>query len=232
MKVMVDPNQFKIIEVPISVMGEATGTVYNGPRGQGRILVNFYRSDSTLAARTLSESDGYYSYLGLKPGKYIARIDPDQLKKLRMVSSPEKTEINIPHTLEGVIVDGLDFKLAIIREQAPDTTNTIPKPKPIATPAAPAPTVMSRQTLTENKSVKIQSGLAIQLGAFSKKDYAVIAGQKLTADPNHPINIVFEDGFYKVQISGFNDRKQALAYLPRLRAQGFPGAYIVPSAKP
>jgi len=52
MKVMIDPNQFKTIEVPISVMGEATGTVFNGSQGLGRILVCFYRSDLTLAART------------------------------------------------------------------------------------------------------------------------------------------------------------------------------------
>ena len=59
MKVNIDPNQFKTIEVPISVMGEISGTVYNGSKGQGRILVCFYRSDASLAARVLSESDGY-----------------------------------------------------------------------------------------------------------------------------------------------------------------------------
>ena len=55
MNVMIDPNQFKTIEIPIAVMGEVSGTVYNGSKGQGRILVCFYKNDSILVGRTLTE---------------------------------------------------------------------------------------------------------------------------------------------------------------------------------
>lgn len=34
--------------------------------------------NSNIAGRTLSESDGYFSYMGLAPGDYIARIDTAQ----------------------------------------------------------------------------------------------------------------------------------------------------------
>jgi len=142
MKVNVDPNQFKTIEVPVTVMGEATGTVYSGSKGQGRILVCFYRSDWTLAARTLTETDGYYSYLGLKPGKYFARIDAEQLRKIKMVSSPEMIPVKISPNKDGDIVDGLDFRLSLInKEPVPDTTKVDVsqiKPlnvKPVAPPA-------------------------------------------------------------------------------------------------
>jgi len=71
-RIEVPPNLYKRIEVPVAVVGEAAGMVYlkgsYGQKGQGRIIVNFYRSDSTLVKSTMSEEDGYFSYLGLLPG--------------------------------------------------------------------------------------------------------------------------------------------------------------------
>lgn len=122
MKVMIDPNQFKTISVPISVMGEAAGNVYMGSKGQGRILVCIYKNDSTLVARTLTESDGYFSYLGLKPGNYTVRIDPAQLKKINMSSSPEAREITFSNSVDGDIIDGLDFNLSSGEGTAPDSS--------------------------------------------------------------------------------------------------------------
>ena len=132
MKVMVDPNQFKNIEVPISVMGEASGMVYKGGNGLGRILVCIYRNDSVLVARTLTESDGYFSYLGMKPGKYTVRIDQAQLKKINMRSTPEKIEVTYSNSVDGDIKDGLDFNLSqledITSDNASNTSDTTVQP--------------------------------------------------------------------------------------------------------
>ncbi|MEJ1730007.1 hypothetical protein SMA90_27105, partial [Escherichia coli] len=88
LSVVVDPNQFKRIEVPVVVVGEASGQVNlrdrNTLRGQGRITVQFYNQDTVMIYNTLTESDGYFSYMGLAPGKYMAAIDPEQMKKLNM----------------------------------------------------------------------------------------------------------------------------------------------------
>ena len=115
MNVPVSPNQFQTIEVPVAVMGEASGTVYfeeDGQRkGQGRILVCFYHSDSSLAGRTLTEYDGYFSFLGLLPGTYTARVDSAQLSKLHMTASPETIPITIKKTTEGDMVCDLEFTL-------------------------------------------------------------------------------------------------------------------------
>ena len=115
LSVAIDPNMFKLVEVPIAVLGEASGTVYlggsGGQKGQGRIIVNFYRSDSSLAARTLSEADGYFSYLGLAPGEYVAGIDTAQLNKVNMIVSPSSVPFTITAGLDGDVVDGLDFVL-------------------------------------------------------------------------------------------------------------------------
>ncbi len=114
--VIVDPNQFKLIQIPIAVVGEVSGTVYinenNKKKGQGRITVCFYRSDdSSLAASTLTEADGYFSFLGLAPGSYYARIDADQLRRLSMTSSPIALPVNILQNRDGYVVDGLEFVL-------------------------------------------------------------------------------------------------------------------------
>jgi hypothetical protein len=115
--VFIDPNQFKLIQIPIAVVGEVSGTVYlsennNNKKGQGRIVVRFYRSDDlSLAATTLTEADGFFSYLGLAPGSYIARIDTAQLHRLYMTSSPTTLPVTILQNKDGSVVDGIDFML-------------------------------------------------------------------------------------------------------------------------
>lgn len=112
--VTIEPNSFKSIEVPIAVVGEVSGTVYlkgsEGRNGLGRIIVNFYNSDSVFIARTLTEADGFFSFLGLAPGSYSAQVDKVQLQKLKIIaSSPLLFKIN--STSNGDVADGLQFVL-------------------------------------------------------------------------------------------------------------------------
>jgi cell division septation protein DedD len=251
MKVNIDPNQFKTIEVPISVMGEASGNVTVGSRGQGRILVCFYRSDSTLAARTLTESDGYYSYLGLKPGNYTARIDPEQLKKIKMVSSPSSIPVKISHSFDGDIVEGIDFKLSLVAGGAIDSVNRVapvnvipaqvlqaPQPqakapndsvstKTAATTAKDALPVLTPADAAKNtpSNVKVIYSSTIQIGAFKDQNNALKAEQKLSKDARHPVSIVFENDFYIVRVRGFSGRVEATEFLPKIR-KSYPEAYV------
>jgi len=356
MKVNIDANQFQTIEIPVSVVGEASGNVYLDSRGQGRILVCFYRLDGTLAGRVMTESDGYYSYLGLTPGKYTARIDPEQLKKLKMVSVPESIPINIAPSRDGTILDGLDFHLNLInkepvKEPAKDTTKTVSKvitvvvATPAETPKTVAVTLTNQSlptktpsTIPTNQTVSIQAplttitsppavapanpiipvkaipapvkatpsimvttpvtvpttpvitkpsqvsnvntlpvtisnpkadvlnkvqelitnqppvnkkdvqssvqkadstdqskrqvaikrfGSAIQAGAFTKEQNAVNVKEQLIKVTDNPVDILHEDGLYKVQIWGFKGRKEALEYLPKLKRKGFNAAFVV-----
>jgi len=52
MKVAIIPNSFQLIEVPVAVLGEASGMVYiekNGKKsGLGRIIIKFYDEDWRL----------------------------------------------------------------------------------------------------------------------------------------------------------------------------------------
>jgi hypothetical protein len=115
-QVLIDPNQFKRIDIPIFVVGEVSGMTYLNSnstlKGIGRISVKFYNKNSgKLVAETLSESDGYISYLGLEPGEYIARIDSVQLNNLDVKADPQFIAFEIKSSEEGDIADGVDFVL-------------------------------------------------------------------------------------------------------------------------
>lgn len=114
----VDPNSLKLIEVPVSVVGEASGKVYlkdiKGKNGLGRIIVNFYNSDSLFVARTVTEADGYFSFLGLAPGRYNAQIDMAQMKKLQMTSAGFSFTI-LPGK-EGDLVNDIELILQPLQE--------------------------------------------------------------------------------------------------------------------
>ncbi|PTX43137.1 hypothetical protein C8P64_1663 [Christiangramia gaetbulicola] len=113
-KVHTLPNQFQEIEVPVEVLGEVSGMVYfkenESLKGIGRISVNVIDENGNIAAEFLTEGDGYFTYLGLKPGNYTARIDQKQLEALNFKSSGEQA-FNIELTEYGDIVDDLEFVL-------------------------------------------------------------------------------------------------------------------------
>ena len=57
----------------------------------------------------LSEQDGYFSFLGLKPGSYTASVDKEQLQKINLKSLINSLPFNIVRNKDGDVVDGLEF---------------------------------------------------------------------------------------------------------------------------
>jgi hypothetical protein len=113
-----NPNNFTLIQVPVVVVGEVAGTIYKqssdsakGLVGQSQIVVGIYDEHGNMVARAVTEYDGYFNYLGLVPGSYTVRVDPKQLAKLHLVSTPEFMPIVIRNNTEGDVADGLEFTL-------------------------------------------------------------------------------------------------------------------------
>jgi hypothetical protein len=114
LKVTVLPNQLTAINVPIKVCGEVSGTVYvdgEHTTGLGRVTINFYNAANTLIGHAVTESDGYYNFLGLSPGTYTAVIEREQLKKLKTSAVTERKNFSIRYSINGDVVTDLDFKL-------------------------------------------------------------------------------------------------------------------------
>ena len=111
-KIFVDPNQYKRVFIPVFTVGEINGMVYLGSRGQGRITIQILDEKENIVVETLSEFDGYFNYLGLKPGKYTVRVDPEQIKNLNFKALPKVHQVTIKVSEYGDIIDDLDFTLS------------------------------------------------------------------------------------------------------------------------
>lgn len=115
-KVEIGPNQFQLLEIPIAVSGEVSGTIYiqddKEKKTQGRIQLNIYNHSGQLVAQTLSEMDGYYSYLGLPPGTYSIKPNPEQLQKLNLQFFPAVWRFEIEPEIYGDVHRKLDFILS------------------------------------------------------------------------------------------------------------------------
>jgi hypothetical protein len=113
-RVIVDPNLYKQIEVPVSVVGEVSGTVFlnnsNDLKGLGRIIVNILNKDSECVAKLLTEGDGYFSYVGLIPGNYTAILETSQLEKLNLQST-SPIPFSIISNVDGDVISDLRFVL-------------------------------------------------------------------------------------------------------------------------
>lgn len=119
-KIMIDPNQLKDVHIPIEVMGEVSGYVYkqidsSTVKGIGKVYVKVHhltRPDVVYTIQT--ESDGYFTFIGLIPGEYAAIVDREQLSRIKMKSKVEVVKFEIKQSNEGDIVDGLEFYLSKI----------------------------------------------------------------------------------------------------------------------
>jgi hypothetical protein len=225
--VVVDPNILKLIEIPIEVVGEATGKVTLENKGEkkglGRIIVNFYKANQNSAGRTLTEDDGYFSYFGMAPGKYFARIDTGQLKKLGMISEPETIKFDIKAGIDGDIAEGLDFNLKM---KPADTTG-------IKSPVQEKPTVRKDTAylvvheVTQELVTILEDSYAIQLGAFLKRSSAEAYRKKLENILGKKIEIIIEDNFFKLRISEIKDRKVVDDYISVLHQNGINEVWVI-----
>ncbi len=227
LSVTVDPNILKLIEIPVTVVGEATGNVTlenEGERkGLGRIIVNFLKANQNSAGRALTEDDGYFSYFGLAPGRYTVRIDTTQLKKLGMISDPESRQFDIAAGIDGDIESGLDF---ILRPKPGDTTG-------IKTPVHEKPVIKKDTSylivheVTQELVTISEDSYAIQMGAFKNKANAESYRKKIAKILGKPVEIIIEDDFYKVRISNIKERKEVDEYISVLHQNGVNEVWVI-----
>ncbi len=226
LNVEVDPNILKLIEIPISVVGEATGTIKiekeGEKRGIGRIIVSFFYANMRSAGKTLSEDDGYFSYFGLTPGRYSVMIDTGQLNKLNMISEPETLSFEVKTGTEGEIINGLDF---IVRSK-PDTSR-IKAPVPEKPTVKKDTTVMIIHEVTQELVTITEDSYAIQLGAFKSKSNAEAMRRKLQKQLNKKVDIVIEGDFYKVRINDLKDRKEVDENIAILQKNGINELWVI-----
>ncbi len=227
-RVEASPNGFTNVEVPITIFGEISGTVTvqnkedELPKGQGQITVCIYDKDTVLAGKTITESDGYFSYLGLKPGSYTVTVDTSQLRTLHLSTKPILIEVKIKTSRDGDVADGVEF---VMRQLPKDTLLHTISTLPNA--GIDAGSHSADSTQKEQLVIGKKGSYAILVEVYGEMGSASVLKSKLTRAFNLPVSIIQDGDDYKVEMVGFPDRAAAKKYLPRLKAFGFPEALII-----
>jgi len=227
LNVYVDPNILKLIEIPITVAGEANGNVSlekgNEKSGLGRIILNIRSKRLKTPGKSLTEDNGYFSYFGLTPGKYTVSIDTVQLRKLNMTCEPDSIQFNIAGGIDGDIVNGLDF---ILKLKPGDTTRIITPVK--AKPVIKKDTAILIVHEVSQELVTIsEDSYAIQMGAFRKKTNAEAYRKKIEKIMGRPLVIISEDGYFKVRISDIKERKEVDEDISVLHQNGVNEMWVI-----
>jgi hypothetical protein len=183
-RVPVEPNLMKLVEVPVSVVAEISGSIRvegSDARRPGRFKIDILREGHTVVNSIYPEDDGYYNYLGLSPGNYKIQVDSTQLANQQLVSQPASREVNILPDYYGFFIDKLDFTLladaAIIEVADEMDTNRLPV----------QPDGITTDTVSQTESHAAIDASVIFIVAFRN-------GQPLTID-----NVVLSEGASRYQ---------------------------------
>lgn len=110
-----DPNRVKNIEIPFYIAGEVDGKVSrkvgNSYSDIGGIKIYIKNISDEKVETVITFSDGSYYYFGLRPGKYIAYLDEEQLEILGIKKNVEPIEFAISPVENGDIIMNVDFIL-------------------------------------------------------------------------------------------------------------------------
>jgi hypothetical protein len=181
-----DPNQYKVIDIPLYMSGVIEGTVQremdgnlNGVAGLRLILE---QTDSPEGQNPYSEelrtfSDGSFYAYEVHPGLYELRVDSSQLDLLNVQSVPEKLAFEIRATSEGDYIDNLGF---ILRSAN----------------IADEETVSDESTgITDLYDVEIRDtgrcNYAIQFGSYSGLDLSLEIAEEASDAFNRPVKLYY-----------------------------------------
>jgi len=251
LSIYIDPNQFKMINIPVKVMGEVNGMVYleSGKkiRGQGRIIINISDSAGRLIQRVLSEQDGFYNYLGLAPGRYTAAVDTSQLNRLNMTCKVKEIDFEILPMSIGDIVDDISFTLiktipdeeetAQVKVETKKTSETTKaevqqaektppkqaekKPEPRLLPDSPKSILTGSVEVISGNIDPSAGNYYVQSGAFENLENAIRLAETLSVLSNEKYGIIKEDKLYKVRFGYFAESGPAENCMRQIIAAGY-----------
>jgi hypothetical protein len=110
--VQIEPNQFKTIDLPIYVAGEAMGRVARtGDAGLNNVYVHFRNKETGRTDSTITSPSGEFDILALTPGSYETYVDAAQIDRLGLRAEPKTLEFTIRAIDEGDVKENLNFQI-------------------------------------------------------------------------------------------------------------------------
>jgi hypothetical protein len=217
LNIFVNPNQLKVIEVPIHVVGEVAGYVLESGKGVGGVKINIWDVKQKLITSLISESDGYFAFLGLKSGAYRAQLDSAQLEKRKWEGTKTGYDFNIKNSKEGDYVDYLEFGLQPIGENHALAIERLPLESelPISDKkdnASQAPDLKTEILPDSEKTLvyrvlpyALEKGKEIKTADDIKKGYT----ETFSLQEADSVQMALRaEGFPEAHIVAFNDRKR------------------------
>lgn len=115
-----DPNQFKRIDIPFYYSGVIEGqiNIADGDRisGIGGLRLYLESVETGVIRELRTFADGYFYEMEVEPGNYKLYVDPNQLRILNAVSTPDVLEFEVRILPDGDFVDGLEILLRRISQ--------------------------------------------------------------------------------------------------------------------
>ncbi|MCZ8324434.1 MAG: carboxypeptidase-like regulatory domain-containing protein [Sphingomonadaceae bacterium] len=109
-RILPHPGKPVRLDLPVILTSEIDGTVRLEERGLqrgiGNAQVELIDDTGVTIATTRTASDGFYTMSGIRPGRYILRIAPDQLTRLGLSVDRDASIAAKP---DGGFINGIDF---------------------------------------------------------------------------------------------------------------------------
>ncbi|MEX0720767.1 MAG: SPOR domain-containing protein [Balneolaceae bacterium] len=178
------PNTINNLNVPLVIVGEVGGVVasenqFNDVYG---LKINIHSLDGTFSDSSQTYTGGYYYYVGLPPGEYLATLDQKQLRERSITVEQDSIPFTIRSKETGDIADGVNFKIGDKEGQL--------KPE-------------SEQKYTEV--------YAVQIGAFKNRQRAERFAAQAESLLDEPVQTFFDesDEYFKCYVGDFNTFEKA-----------------------
>jgi hypothetical protein len=140
-----------------------------------------------------------------------------------MVSNPESLQFDIEAGIDGDIVDGLDFTVRMMQD-----TTSLPEELTEEKPVIRKDTAyFIVHEVTQELITITKDSYAIQFGAFKVKSNAEGMVSKIQQLLKNKVEIVIEDGFYKVRIIDLNDRNEVDENIAILQKNGVIELWVI-----
>jgi hypothetical protein len=112
-RILPRPGKVAIVDFPVLVSGEITGTVYRMQDGKpgvaSGVTLELMNARGVLAKKVRSAFDGFYDITDVRPGTYTLRVAPDYATRLQ-AAVPARDVTMLP---SGTVIDGADFILEV-----------------------------------------------------------------------------------------------------------------------
>ncbi|MEX1213058.1 MAG: SPOR domain-containing protein [Balneolaceae bacterium] len=192
-----DPNQFKVINIPLYLSGIVDGRVVreqNGittPVGGARLmLVNLAEEgpfqEFEQEIRTFSDG-GFYAY-EVPPGPYELRVAQDQLDATGLQMDPGPLEFEVRATAQGDFVEGL--RLTLTSQQA----SIVETPEAERDPSEDLTIEWLEPTARGTRVGRLDTGTCrfpIQLGSYPNERRAIQIAQELEEKTGEPLILIY-----------------------------------------